>query len=158
MSTMQAPHFFKLKENFMKKLIIVILVFIAQTASADTLLKFKDGSANVWDNIYVKGDDYCTKKAYGTELCASKKDVVLKKEVPAGTDPMEAGNAAYTEKTKSDSLWAAEYDEESVNAQKSRNAADDAKAKRNRALQDSKYGKDKAERLRRAEGANSAGH
>ncbi|HUL00270.1 MAG TPA: hypothetical protein VLX29_05370 [Nitrospirota bacterium] len=49
----------------MKKLIAVaVLVLFAQVAQADWLLKFKDDSANVWQNIYEKGSNYCTMK-YG---------------------------------------------------------------------------------------------
>lgn len=136
----------------MTKLFVITLVFIAQTASADTLLKFKDGSANVWDNIYVKGGDYCTKKAYGAELCAPKKDVVLKKEVPAGSDPADYGEGATAGlQGQSDNLWAAQADDSPSEAKaKSRRDADDKKAATKRASEDRYYGKDKAEQKRQS--------
>ena len=69
---------------------LLLVLLCSQFAQADTLLRFRDGSANVWDNISDRGRQYCTTKAFG-ELCVPKSDVVLKKEVPAGTDPLEYG-------------------------------------------------------------------
>ena len=103
----------------MKKLIaIAVLTLFAQVVQADTLLKFKDGSANVWDNIYTKGNQYCTKKSLG-EICADKRDVVLKKEVPAGTDPVDFGNASHGAlQGQSDNVHAGQHDQEAVDKKK----------------------------------------
>lgn len=75
----------------MKHFIAIAFVLLcSQAASADTMLRFKDGTAWVWDNIYTKGADYCTEKEYG-ELCAPKNTVASIKEVPAGTEASEYG-------------------------------------------------------------------
>lgn len=105
------------------KRILFVLVFLlfSQVASADTLLKFRDGSASVWDNIYVKGNQYCTQKAYGAELCSPAVDVVLKKTVPAGTDPLEYGTADTGGlQAQSDNVYAAQ---EAENIKKRQEAA-----------------------------------
>lgn len=79
----------------MKKLMVIaVFGLFAQAAQADTLLRFRDGSANVWDNIYEKPGQLCTRKASNMEICADARDVVVRKEVPAGTDPLEEGGAS----------------------------------------------------------------
>ncbi len=73
----------------MKKLIVVaVLVFFAQVAHADYLLKFRDGSAHVWGKYYAKGKEYCTMMDIG-EYCVEKKDVAFIKQVPDGTPSSE---------------------------------------------------------------------
>lgn len=118
----------------MKKLIVIALITLfSQTAVAETLLRFKDGSANVWSNIYIKGDSYCTRKAYGnTEICAAKKDVVLKKEVPTGSDPSDYGDGSTAGlQGQSDNMWAAGQDDKADQANVSRrNAEIDQRAKK----------------------------
>jgi hypothetical protein len=139
------------RREFMKNIsLVIIMLLVAVPAMADTLLKFQDGSANVWDNIYEKGGDYCTKKSYGTELCADKRDVVLKKEVPAGTDPQELGGGAAGLQSQSDNMWAAQYDEKAVNAKKSKEAAEDrqkAKARKDKVWV---FGEDKVTQMERS--------
>jgi hypothetical protein len=71
----------------MKEIIVALLTLLicSGVAGADSVLRFKDGSTNVWDNIYVKGKEYCTKKTIG-EFCVQKTDVQSVKEVAGGTE------------------------------------------------------------------------
>lgn len=75
----------------MKSLIVIVFILLcSQVASADTMLRFKDGTAFVWEPFYVKGSNYCTEKEYG-EICVPKNTVKSLKEVPAGTEASEYG-------------------------------------------------------------------
>lgn len=72
----------------MSRIIALCFALFAETASADVMLKFNDGTANVWESYYENGTQYCTKKSFG-EYCVLKKDVISIKEVPAGTQATE---------------------------------------------------------------------
>ena len=72
----------------MKKLIVLCLVLVSSSSPADTLFRFKDGSANVWASYYAKGGQYCTMKSYG-EYCVDRADVVTIATVPPGTPASE---------------------------------------------------------------------
>ena len=127
----------------MKKfLTISIMVLFAQVASSDTLLMFKDGSANIWDNIYEKNGSYCTIRR-GIELCSPKNEVVgIPKTVPDGTDTLEYGGRAKTNLIQSDRIGADEYAKLSEK-RKRENAAEDAKRDSERAWNVKKFGEDR---------------
>ncbi len=76
------------KGAIMKKIIVLCLVLFSSSANADSLFRFKDGSAHVWESYYAKGGQYCTMKSYG-EYCVNRSDVVSIKDVPAGTSASE---------------------------------------------------------------------
>lgn len=107
-------------------------------------------SGNVWDNIYTKGNQYCTKKSLG-EICADKRDVVLKKEVPAGSDSSDYGDGSTAGlQSQSDNMWSAGYDEKAVNDKKSKEAAEDRQKAKVRARSVNAIGEDKVSQRERA--------
>ncbi len=140
----------------MKQLFTVaVLVLFAQVANSATLLKFRDGSANVWDNISVNGNQYCTQKSFG-ELCVKKQDVVLKKEVPEDTDPLEYGNVATTNLgPQSDSIGADEY-AKMADQKRSKDAAEDRQRELEHKSNIKHYGAEKTLQMERS--GNSAGN
>lgn len=136
----------------MKTLLTVIAAFLfAQTTSADTLLKLKDGTAYVWSGVEVRGSQYCKADSL-IDFCVKKSEVASKKEVESGTvDPKDVGTADTAGLgSQSDNLWAAQYDEKAENDRKERNAADDRKqaSEHNRRVRD--YGEEKATQMERA--------
>ena len=74
----------------MKKIALLCLVLFPSFASADSLFKFKDGSAHVWGSYYNKGNQYCTMKSFG-EYCVDRSDVLSIATVPPGTAASEYG-------------------------------------------------------------------
>ena len=72
-------------------LLVSLLVLICcSPAAADTLIRFTDGNALVWDNVYVRGPEHCTRLDIGV-FCVQSKDVTEMRTVADGTRYSEYG-------------------------------------------------------------------
>ena len=84
----------------LRMILPAVVMFAVSPAQADVLLKFKDGTANVWEGYSEKGNQYCTQKSIG-EYCVLKKDVLSVQEVPPGTQASEYGVSSLGDKNVS---------------------------------------------------------
>ena len=85
----------------MKKLmLIVFFIMLSQTSHADILLRFTDGSVNVWSSMREQGKEYCTYKSMVGEYCVLKSDVKFIQNVPNGSSAEEYMTAAGSEGVK----------------------------------------------------------
>lgn len=76
----------------MKNALLTLLFILIPVSSAvaDTLVRFTDGNALVWDNVFVSGDQHCTMMDIGT-VCFRTRDIVSMKNVAHGTPSSEYG-------------------------------------------------------------------
>lgn len=113
------------------------ILFVATPAYGDTLIRFTDGNAVVWDNVYVRGPEHCTRLDIGV-FCVQSRDVAEMKTVVLGTRASEYGvstlvadeNTAARMKDLDTTLAQSDASDRALRAQKFQRDEQDAQVRR----------------------------
>jgi hypothetical protein len=136
----------------MKNFIVLSFILLcAAVARADTLVELKSGVAYLWTDPYVKGDQYCTTKRIGVEICVGRNEIRKVSEKESGTvDPKEVGIADTASlQDMSDNMYAAQYEKNEVvyKQKRSSEAKEEKQKSRDRARKVLTYGESRVREM-----------